>query len=69
MMKRRAWSKLPILIAGILSLLNFPIGTVLGIYTLWFWLQPNSEQLFFPRASEPRGPQPGGPNLQRPLIT
>jgi hypothetical protein len=69
MMKRRAWAKVPTLIAGMLSLLHFPIGTALGIYTLWFWLQPNSSRLFFPQGHEPQGPELGGPGFRRPLAT
>jgi hypothetical protein len=69
MLKRRAWAKVPVLIAGLASLFHFPIGTILGIYTLWFWFQPNVTQLFLPRGAEPRGPEPGGPGLHRPLVT
>src|SRR4051812_36694199 len=69
MLKRRSWAKVPVLIAGLASLFTFPVGTVLGIYTLWFWFQPNVRQLFLPRASEPRGPEPRGPDLRRPLVT
>ncbi len=69
MMRRRAWAKVPTLVAGMLSLLHFPIGTALGIYTLWFWLQPNSASLFFPQVSEPPGPELGGPDFRRPVAT
>lgn len=69
MLKRRAWAKVPALITGLVTLLHVPLGTLLGIYTLWFWLQPNVGQLFLPRGTEPRGPEPGGPGLRRPLVT
>jgi hypothetical protein len=70
MLKRRAWSKVLTSVLAVLNLPNFPIGTALGIYTLWFWLQPNARQLFFPPdTTEPRGPELGGPNIRRPLVT
>lgn len=69
MLRRRAWAKVPTLIAGLLGLLHFPIGTALGIYTLWFWLQPNAPLLFSPRGFEPRGPELGGPGFRRPVAT
>ncbi|MBN1205283.1 MAG: hypothetical protein JXB05_10195 [Myxococcaceae bacterium] len=69
MLRRRAWSKAPAIISAVLSLTHFPLGTAVGIYTLWFWLQPNTGQLFFPQGREPRGPELGGPDLRRPLPT
>jgi hypothetical protein len=69
MLRRRAWSKVVTLIVAVLSLPSFPLGTVLGIYAIWFWLQPNSSRLFFPQGQEPRGPELGGPGIRRPLIT
>lgn len=67
LLRRRAWSKALTLIVAALSLPNFPIGTALGLYAIWFWLQPNTERLFFPQRSEPRGPELGGPDFRRPL--
>jgi hypothetical protein len=69
LLKRRAWSKVPTLVVAVLSLFSFPIGTALGIYTLWFWFQPNTRRLFFPREPEPRGPELGGPDVRPPLVT
>jgi hypothetical protein len=31
----RNWARILVMIVGILHLFNFPIGTALGIYTLW----------------------------------
>jgi hypothetical protein len=69
MLRRRAWSKVLTLILAVLNLASFPVGTALGIYTLWFWLQPNARRLFFPQSPESRGPQLGGPDIRRPLPT
>jgi hypothetical protein len=69
LLRRRPWSKALTLIVAVLSVPNFPIGTALGVYTLWFWLQPATERLFFHREREPRGPELGGPHFRRPLIS
>ncbi|MFL5348606.1 MAG: hypothetical protein ACJ8AT_27740 [Hyalangium sp.] len=69
MLRRRAWAKVPTLIVGMLGLLHVPIGTAVGVYTLWFWLQPNAPRLFFPQAFEPQGPELGGPGFRRPVAT
>jgi hypothetical protein len=39
----KKWAMIPLLISGCLSLLSFPLGTLLGAYTLWFYIQ-NSNQ-------------------------
>ncbi|HEX8435492.1 hypothetical protein [Archangium sp.] len=69
LLRRRAWSKVLTLILAVLNLASFPVGTALGLYTIWFWLQPNTRPLFFPQEREPRGPTLGGPDLRRPLPT
>ena len=33
--KRKEWGRIFVLILGFLSLLNFPFGTDLGVYTIW----------------------------------
>lgn len=35
LLNRRPWGRVVAIIAGILALIKFPIGTALGIYTLW----------------------------------
>jgi hypothetical protein len=35
LMTRRPWGRILAIIAAILTLLKFPLGTALGIYTLW----------------------------------
>ena len=46
MLKRRRWSRVLALVLGVLSLPNFPLGTALGVYTLWFYMQPGSDRVF-----------------------
>jgi hypothetical protein len=33
------WARLLVIVAGVFHLLNFPLGTALGVYTLWTLLK------------------------------
>lgn len=33
--RRRPWARMLVLILGFLNLFNFPLGTALGVYTIW----------------------------------
>ncbi|GEN08025.1 hypothetical protein SAMN05443572_106553 [Myxococcus fulvus] len=46
LLKRRTWSRVLALVLGILNLANFPLGTCLGIYALWFYAQEGSDRVF-----------------------
>ncbi len=35
LLTRRPWGRVLAIVAAILALLKFPLGTALGIYTLW----------------------------------
>jgi hypothetical protein len=40
----RGWARILVIILGILDLLHFPLGTALGIYTLWALLRVDETQ-------------------------
>ena len=42
---RRSWARPLGLVVGALSLLSFPFGTILGVYTLWAMLQSETAAL------------------------
>ncbi len=44
LLNRESWARILALIVGFLALLNFPLGTALGIYTLWVLLPAQSDQ-------------------------
>jgi hypothetical protein len=46
LLKFKPWARILALILAILNLLAFPIGTALGIYTLWALLTKETEPLF-----------------------
>jgi hypothetical protein len=43
---RKPWARVVAIVVGVLSLLNFPIGTAIGLYALWVLL-PRSAQVYF----------------------
>jgi hypothetical protein len=56
LLQHRPWAKVLVLVLGFLNLFNFPAGTALGVYTLWFVMQPEVDQLFPSRRQLPAGP-------------
>ncbi len=36
---RQTWARILAIVVAVLGLLNFPVGTLIGIYTLWVLLQ------------------------------
>lgn len=46
LLKFKNWAKILVIIIGILNLLNIPLGTILGVYTIWVLMNNQTEQLF-----------------------
>jgi hypothetical protein len=44
----KPWARILAIVLCAINLINFPIGTVLGIYGLWVLLSKDSERLFTP---------------------
>jgi hypothetical protein len=44
LLSRQSWGRMLALVLGCLNLLDFPLGTALGIYTLWVLLPAQSGQ-------------------------
>ena len=49
LLKRKRWARILVLIGAIPELFLFPVGTTIGIYTIWILMQKEATQLF-PRA-------------------
>ena len=49
-LKRQNWARILLLIIGFLNLIVIPIGTALGIYTIWALLNDESIKLFTVRS-------------------
>ncbi len=46
LLKMRPWARILILIMGFLALLEIPLGTALGIYTIWALMNDQTIKLF-----------------------
>ena len=46
LLKRKKWARILMIIIGALNLLSFPIGTILGVYTLWVLLKNDADCYF-----------------------
>ncbi len=55
LLRLRPWARILTIVLSVLDLLQFPIGTALGVYGLWVLLKPETERLFGQRYS----PMPG----------
>lgn len=46
LLRQRNWGRLLAIIVGAFNLLSFPVGTALGLYTLWVLLQRETTDYF-----------------------
>jgi hypothetical protein len=48
LLRRRLWGRILAIVVGVLGLINFPVGTVIGVYALWVLLQEAATDYFTP---------------------
>jgi len=48
LLHRREWARILVLIISALQLLNIPIGTAIGAYSIWVLVQPETIRFFNP---------------------
>jgi hypothetical protein len=46
LMKRKEWARILSLILSVLDLINFPVGTAIGAYSIWVLVQPEVIEQF-----------------------
>ncbi len=44
----RPWARILAIVLGVLHIFSFPLGTALGVYTLWVLLTAETQPLFAP---------------------
>ncbi|MEN8116232.1 MAG: hypothetical protein ABFS16_04605 [Bacteroidota bacterium] len=44
--KRKEWARILTLILSVLDLVNFPLGTAVGVYSIWALVQTETVELF-----------------------
>ncbi len=45
-LKLKPWARYMVLVLAVLDLFSFPIGTAIGVYTIWVLMQDETVQLF-----------------------
>jgi hypothetical protein len=48
LLRRRSWAKSASLVAGVLNLPGLPVGTAVGIYAIWVFLQEDTDRFLHP---------------------
>ncbi|KPJ58827.1 MAG: hypothetical protein AMJ46_13495 [Latescibacteria bacterium DG_63] len=48
LLKRWSWARILVLVVSVVDLVHIPIGTAVGIYSIWVLLQEETKQLFGP---------------------
>jgi len=51
LIKRQSWARILVLILSVLKLINIPLGTIVGVYSIWVLMQDEAVQLLSPRSS------------------
>lgn len=46
LLQRKPWARVLVLVLGVINLAYFPLGTALGIYTLWVLIHRDVEPVF-----------------------
>lgn len=57
LLKRRPWARMLVLIVSFLNLLNFPLGTILGGYSIWVLMNDESRHILSGADSYPPLPR------------
>lgn len=52
LLKMHPWARILVLVLGFLNLINIPVGTVLGVYSIWVLLKDETRDLFYPASSQ-----------------
>jgi hypothetical protein len=45
LVKRQSWARILVLILSVLKLINFPLGTIVGVYSIWVLMQDEAIQM------------------------
>jgi len=51
-LRLRPWARYMVLVISVLALFSVPIGTAIGVYSIWVLIQDETAQLFAPGSGE-----------------
>jgi hypothetical protein len=46
LLRHKSWARFLVLILAVINLFNVPIGTAVGVYSIWVLIQPETIELF-----------------------
>jgi hypothetical protein len=52
-MKKKEWGRITMLVISFFNLIHIPLGTVLGVYSIWVLLNDETIRLFNPALHAP----------------
>jgi hypothetical protein len=52
-MKKKEWGRITVLVISFFNLIHIPLGTVLGVYSIWVLLNDESIRIFNPAVNAP----------------
>ena len=53
LLQRQPWARILTVVLGLLALIHIPLGTALGIYTLWVLLSPGADEEYRAMSLQP----------------
>ena len=51
-LRLKSWGRYMVLVLSVLALLSIPIGTAIGVYSIWVLVQDETAQLFAPGSGQ-----------------
>ena len=45
LVKRQSWARILVLILSVIKLINIPLGTIVGVYSIWVLMQDEAAEL------------------------
>ncbi len=59
LLKGKAWARILVLVLAVFNLLDFPLGTMISLYTFWVLLHDETSELFNGQSAETKQPAYG----------
>ena len=64
-LKKKPWARVASIIGGALSIMNVPVGTLAGVYAIWFFAGNEWKEVYEPHNYRPQAQIPPGPDRYR----
>jgi hypothetical protein len=64
LLRRQSWARILAMVVGFLGLINFPVGTAIGLYTFWVLLQEKAAEYFISPVNQSSANMTGGRGMR-----